>query len=48
MGRTRRSPESPPTRTGRRAGTTRRMLRRRTVSRLAEVAGKIDIIDLLG
>lgn len=40
MGRTRRSPESLPTRTGKRARRTRGMLRRRAVTRLAEVAEK--------
>lgn len=48
MERTRRSPESLPTRTGKRAKMTREMLRRKIVTKLADIAEKTGIIDLLG
>ena len=48
MGRTRKSPESLLTKTGRRVRMTRRMPRRRARTRLAEVAGETGITDLLG
>lgn len=47
MGKTRRNPESLPIRTGKKAKMTKGTLRRRTVTRLAEVTGETDIIDLL-